>query len=62
MDRFLLLCLCVSCFLVWSLQPCGHLLGKDWPLGSLVCYVLLCFVTFPCAVQWSGVVLDFIDS
>ena len=30
--------------------PCGHLLGKGWPLGSLVCYVLLCFVTFPCGV------------
>ena len=41
---------CRSCFLVCSLQPCGHLLGKGWPLGSLVCYVLLCCVTFPCGV------------
>ena len=30
---------CLSCFLVCSLQPCGHLLGKGWPLGSLVCNV-----------------------
>ena len=30
--------------------PCslmvGHLLGKGWPLGSLVCDFSLCFVTF----------------
>ena len=42
---------CLSCFLVFSLQPCGHLLGRGLPLGSLVCYVLLCFVTFPCCVM-----------
>ena len=30
---------CLSCCLVWSLQPCGHLLGNGWPL-----------VTFPCGV------------
>ena len=30
--------------------PCGHVLGKDWPLGSVVCYVLLCFVIFSCGV------------
>ena len=42
---------CLSCCLVCSLQPCGHLMGKDWPLGSLVCDVFLCFVTFPCGVQ-----------
>ena len=35
---------CLSCCLVCSLQPCGHLLGKGWPLGSSVCdvfYVIL---------------------
>ena len=37
----------LSCLFV---QPCGHLLGKGWPLGSLVCGVLLCFDTFPCVV------------
>ena len=30
---------CLSCFLVCSLQPCGNLLGKGWPLGSIVYYV-----------------------
>ena len=37
--------ICVSCmyvnFLVCSLQPCGHLLGKGWPLGFHVCDVFL---------------------
>ena len=37
--------LCLSCFLVCSLQHCGHLLG-----GALVIDVYLCFVTFPCGV------------
>ena len=37
-------------FFVCSLQPYGHLLGKGWPLGSLVCTVFLRFVTFPCGV------------
>ena len=41
---------CLSCFLACSLQPCGHLLAKGWPLDSLVCDFLLCFVTFPCGV------------
>ena len=42
--------LCYLCFVSYclfcSLQPCGHLLGKGWPLGSLVCDVFLFFVTF----------------
>ena len=37
------------CCLVCSLQPCGHLLGKGWPLDSLGCCV---FITFP-YVSWS---------
>ena len=37
--------------LVGFLQPCDHLLGKDLPLGSLVCDVSLCFVTFPYGVS-----------
>ena len=37
---------CLLYCLVCSLQPCGHLLGKGWPLGSLVCDIFLCFVTF----------------
>ena len=51
MDRFCSLYVSrLSCFLVCSLQPCGHLLGKDWPFGSLVCDIFLCFVIFPCGV------------
>ena len=41
---------CLSCFLVYSLQPCGYLLGKGWSLGLLVCDVFLCFVTSQCGV------------
>ena len=50
---FFVICVsCLSCYLVCSLQPCGHLLGKGWPLGFLVCDVNLCvfFFTFPCGV------------
>ena len=53
---------CLSCFLVCSLQPCGHLLGKGWPLGSLVCDIFLCFSLFLKWCPGSGVVLDCIDS
>ena len=34
-DHLHFLCfVCFSCFCVCSLLPCGHLLGKSWPLGS----------------------------
>ena len=52
---------CLSFCLVCSLQPCGHLLGKGWPLGRLVCDVFLCFCHFPMWSFGSGVVLDCID-
>ena len=48
MDHFVVCVSCLSCFLVYSLYPCGHLMVEDGPLGSHVCDVLLCFVTFPC--------------
>ena len=38
------------------------LLGKGWPLGSLVCGVFLCFCLFPMRYPGSGVVRDCIDS
>ena len=41
--------------------PCGHLLGKDWPLGSL----LWCIIVSLSLSHWysgSGVVLDCIVS
>ena len=37
-----------SCDYVCSLLPCGHLLGKGWPLGSCLWCV---FVTFPCGIM-----------
>ena len=48
--------------IVFSLQSCDHLLGKGWPLASLVCDVSLCFCHFPIVWFGSGVVLDCIDS
>ena len=53
MDPFCYLCfVCVmlSCLSIAALQPCGHLLGKVWPLGSLVCDIFCAFVTIPCGV------------
>ena len=50
------------CFLcVCLLMPCGHLLGKGWPLGSR----LWCLIVKLSLSHWypgSGVVLDCIDS
>ena len=59
---FVIYVLCLSCCLVCPLQPCGHLLGKCWPLGSLVCDVFSCYSHFPMCCPRSGLVLDFIDS
>ena len=56
---YLLLSVLLLSFLF--LQPCGHLLGKGWRLGSLVCDVFLCFCHFPTWCPGSGVVLDCID-
>ena len=49
------------CYLFWSLpyclvfllQHCVHLLGKDWPLGSLVCDVFLCFLSLSDTESWA---------
>ena len=48
MDHFCYLCL--SCFLVCSLQPCGHQLRKGRPLDSLFVMFYCVFDTFPCGV------------
>ena len=43
-DLFFTISFChtvISCFL----QPCGHLLKKGWPIGSLVWHVYCVFVT-----------------
>ena len=39
MDHFCYYVSCLSCFLVCSLEPCGHPLRKGLPLGSLACDV-----------------------
>ena len=36
---------------VCSSQPCDHLLGKGWNIGSHVCVVFLYFVTFTYGVS-----------
>ena len=53
MDHFVIYVSCMSCFLVCSLQLCGHLRGEGLPLGS--CH-------FPMWCPMSGVVIDCIDS
>ena len=52
---------CLSCFRVCLLLPCGHLLGKGCPLGS--CWWCLLYLRyFPMWYPGSGVVLDYIVS
>ena len=53
--------LCLSCCHVCPLQPCDHLLGKGWPLGSLVCDDFLCYSYFPMCCPGSSLELDCID-
>ena len=51
-------CLSLLGCLVCSLQPCDHLLGKGWPLSSLVWNVFWCFCHFPIWCPRSGHVLS----
>ena len=44
------------------MYPCGNLLGKGWPLGSLTFDVILWFCHFQIWCPGSGVVLDCINS
>ena len=48
--------------LVCSLKPYDYMLRKDWPLGSLLCIVFLCFRHTHIRCPGSGVVLDCIHS
>ena len=43
--------LCLSCFPVCSLLPCGHLLGKGWPLGFCL-WCLIAFLSLSHVVSW----------
>ena len=54
-------CMCYAFLRVCLLMPCGHLLGKGWPLG----FRLWCLFVKLSLSHWypgSGVVLDCIDS
>ena len=58
---FCLVFVMLSCMSVYWWLPCGHLLGKGWPLGSH----LWCLIVKLSLFHWypgSGVVLDCIDS
>ena len=58
---FFLSCVCCAFVRVCLCMPCGHLLGKDWPLGSC----LSCLTVSLSFSHWYpglGVVLDCIDS
>ena len=48
------ICVCL-CHAAMSV-PCGHLLGKGYPLGSLGCDAFLRFCHFPRRCPGSGVV------
>ena len=43
--------LCLSCFCVCSLLPCGHLLAKGWPLGSCL-WCLIVLLSLSHVVSW----------
>ena len=63
MDLFCYLCfvsVMLSCLFIAALwSPAA---GKCWPLGSLVCNVLLCFCHFLIWCPGPGGLLDCIDS
>ena len=52
---------CYAFMYVCLLMPCGHLLGKGWPLGSPL-WCLIVTLSLSHWYPWSGVVLDCIDS
>ena len=52
-------CLYLYCRqVVCSLQPCDHLLGNGWPLGSFVCDASLCFGHFSIRKPIAALYLD----
>ena len=46
--------LCFSCFRVCSMLPCGHLLGKGWPLDSCL-WGSIVFLSLSHVVSWAQV-------
>ena len=47
---FVIYVLCLSCFLVCSLEPCGHMLRRGNLLALLYVMFYYVFVTFLCGV------------
>ena len=58
---FYLPCVCYAFVRVCLYVPCGHLMGRGWPLGS---YLWCLTMSLPLShwYSWSGVVLDCIYS
>ena len=50
-DQLCYLCLVFVILCVCSLLPCGHLLGKGWPLGSRL-WCLIAFLSLSYVVSW----------
>ena len=58
---FFLPCVCYAFVRVCLFVPCGHLLGKGWPLCSRLC----CLTVSLSLSHWcpgSGMIFDCIDS
>ena len=58
---FFLSCVCYAFVRVCLFVPCGHLLGKGWPLGSRLSCITVCLSLSHWYIG-SGMVLDCIDS
>ena len=58
---FYLSCVCYAFVRVCLYMPCGHLLGKGWPLGSRS-WRLTVNLSLSHWYPGSGDVLDFIDT
>ena len=58
---FFLPCVCYAFVRVCLYVPCGHLLGKGWPLGTRFWCVSVSLLLSHC-YPGSSVVLDCIDS
>ena len=58
---FFLSYVCYAFVRVCFYVPCGHLLGKDWPLGSLLWCLTVCLSLSHCH-PGSDVVIECIDS
>ena len=58
---FFLSCVCYAFVRVGLFVPCGHLLGKGWPLGSRL-WCLTVSLLFSFWYPGSGMILNCIDS